>query len=520
MPFVRRPEPSSCVPSRSAALAAALTLLALAPVAAPPAAADPGAPPAEVGAEEHAARRQKVAEAIGPDGLLLLLPTPRAHRNGDVDWPFRQDDDLYYLTGIAQEGTALALVPGEPEHAEVLFARERDPLHEVWDGKLLDRSELTGTSGIERVAGAGEWRRFLEAALAGNPWGATDLYRYYRPPGMPSLLEARRGGRAELWLDLGNRAAPGEAPTAELRLAEEVRERWPEVEIRDVSPILERMRAVKSAAEIALLRRAVEITEQAIAAGMRRTLTADHEYQVQATIEFTFRDLGACCWGYPSIVASGVNATTLHYPFADAPVDRGGLMLFDVGADYRGYTADVTRTFPADGTFTPEQRAIYDAVHTAWSETLPRFTAGVLPADAHRHALGVIARELAELGLVAAAEPEQAEMYFMHGLGHPIGLQVHDVFDRTRPFEPGMVVTIEPGIYVRRADVEASPVFQALSAEEQAGIRTALGRYDGIGVRIEDDLVITGGAPEILSGGLPRTAAEVEAFLAAQTASE
>jgi Xaa-Pro aminopeptidase len=501
----------------AAAAAAAVLALLLAPAPAP--AREPAIPP-PIGAEELAARRQKVAEAIGPDALLLLLPAEPAHRNGDVDWPFRQDDNLYYLTGISQEGTALALVPGEAEHREVLFARERDPLAEVWDGRLLDRDELTAASGIEEIAPSGRWRAFLEAALGGTAWGAGDLYRYYRPPGLPHLLAARRAGRAELWIDLGDRGAPGDPPTPELRLAEEVRARWPEVEIRDASPLLERMRAVKSPAELALLRRAVEITEEAIHAGMRRTLTAEHEYQVQATIEFTFRDLGACCWGYPSIVASGANATTLHYPSADAPIDRGGLMLFDVGADVRGYTADVSRTFPAGGTFTPEQRAIYEAVLTAWNETLPLFRAGNLPADAHRHALGVIARELAALGLVAAAEPEQAELYFMHGLGHPIGLQVHDVFDRARPWEPGMVATIEPGIYVRRADVEASEVFRGLTAEEQAAIRAVLDRYDGIGVRIEDDVLITDGEPVVLSDGLARTVEEIEAFLAEQTVGE
>ena len=488
----------------------------------PAVAEEPAAPP-PAGAEELAARRQRVAEAIGPDAVLLLLPTEPAHRNGDVDWPFRQDDDLYYLTGITQEGTALALVPGEGDHRELLFARDRDPLHEVWDGRLLDRDELTAASGIEEIAASDRWRRFLESAFAGWAWGAGDLYRYYRPPGVPHLLAARRAGRAELWLDLGERegrGAPGDPPTPELRLAEEVRARWPEVGIRDAAPLFERLRAIKSPAEIALLRRAVEITEEAIRAGMRRTLTAGHEYQVQATIEFTFRDLGACCWGYPSIVASGANATTLHYPFADAPIDRGGLMLFDVGADVRGYTADVTRTFPADGTFSPEQRAIYEAVLAAWTETLPRFRAGVLPADAHTHALGVIARELEELGLVAAAEPEQAELYFLHGLGHPIGLAVHDVFDRARPWAPGMVATIEPGIYVRRADVEASEVFRGLTEEQQAAIRAALDRYDGLGVRIEDDVLITDGDPVVLSGGLARTVEEIEAFLAAQTAGE
>lgn len=504
-----------------AAAAAAVTVAALAPLAAAApgddaalAGAAIGPAPPEVAAEEYAARRQRVAEALGPGSLLLLLPGETAHRNGDVDWPFRQPDNLYYLTGVTQEGTALALIPGADLGA-VLFARDRDPASEVWAGELAGHDALAAASGIAELAPSGGWRWLLEAALSGAWWGDSDLYRYYRPARFPAFLAALREGRATLWLDLGDRGRRGGPPTAEQELAAETRRRFPELRVRDVSSLIERLREVKSPAEIALLQRAVDVTVAAQEAGMRRTLTADGEHQAAAAIEHAFRDLGACCWGYPSIVAAGAHTTILHYPDADGPIDRDGLMLFDVGADYRGYTADVTRTFPADGTFSDPQREIYQAVLTAWRECLPRIRAGVLYADVHRHAVEVLARELHALGLVAAPEAEQAEMYFIHGLGHPIGLAVHDVFDRTRPLEPGMVWTLEPGLYVRRDDVEASPVFKALGEGEQQSIRRALDRYDGLGVRIEDDVLVTAGEPVVLSDALPRTVEGIEALLAA-----
>lgn len=471
---------------------------------------------ADIEPAEYAARRQRLAEAVGAHALVVLFSPEPARRNGDVEWPFRQDDHLYYLTGIRQADTALALLPGEAGHREVLFTADRDPLREVWTGPILGRDEVTAISGVVEVVSRHRLHEFIEAALQGGWWGETDLYRFYRPPGLPSFLASRQTGRAELWLDLADRGVPSGPPTPALRLARELRERFPELAVRDLSPAVVAQRQVKSPAELTLLQRAIDVTAEALAAGMRRTLTAEHEYQALATIEFVFRDRGACCWGFPSIVASGANATILHYPTADASIDRQGLMLVDVGADVAGYTADVTRTFPADGTFSPEQRALYEAVLAAWSECLPRLRAGVLMADVHRHAEAVIARELAKLGLVAAAEPDQARLYFLHGLGHPLGLAVHDVWDRARRLEPGMVWTLEPGIYVRRADVEASEVFGRLPAEEQEKIRAALDRYDGIGVRIEDDVLITAGEPRVLSDAIPRTVEAIEALLAGE----
>jgi Xaa-Pro aminopeptidase len=234
---------------------------------------------------------------------------------------------------------------------------------------------------------------------------------------------------------------------------------------------------------------------------------------VQDTIEYTFRRLGACCWAFPSIVAAGRNATTLHYETGNDPIVRDGLLLTDIGAEVDGYSADVTRTYPADGTFSPDQRAIYQAVLAAQNETLPLMRPGHRFIEINDKAVEVVGRELLKLGLVTKPTPEQAGLYLFHGTGHPLGLQTHDVYDRTRRFEAGMVFTNEPGIYVRKDDIVGSEVFLKLSASEQESIRTAIGRYDGIGVRIEDDVLITAGEPKMLSAGAPRAPADIEALM-------
>lgn len=472
-----------------------------------------------VPASELAERRRKLAQAAGPDALVLLFSPSPARRNGDVTWPFRQEDNLYYLTGVDHPGVSLALLPGEEEHREILFAPDPDPRTAIWDGPVPTHGELSETSGVEEVVSAGRFEDFLQAALTGGWWGETDLYRYYRPPGLPHFSRAVEEGRGVVWMLLEprppvSRSLLAEPLAPELRRAEELRRRFPELSFRDATPVLEEMREVKSPAEVAVLRRAVEITSEAVRAAMERAMTADFEYQVQATLEFEFVDRGACCWGYQSIVAAGENATVLHYVTNRDPIPRDGLMLLDVGAEVDHYTADISRTFPLDGTFSEPQREIYEAVLAAWEEGLELMRPGGSLKDLHLHTLEVLGAQLVELGLVTEPSQEQVELYFMHGVGHPVGMFVHDVFDRTRPFEPGMVVTLEPGLYVRPDDVEASEVFRGLTDDEQARIRRALERYTGIGVRIEDDVLITGGEPEVLSAGLERTVEEVEALMA------
>ena len=461
---------------------------------------------------DYAARRAELMRRIGPDGMLILLAAPVRNRNGDVDFPFRQDDNLLYLTGLENPGTSLVLVPGEAAHREIVFSADSDPAREVWTGRVPGFGEVSARSGIAEVASNTRFRDFLGAAMEGRAWGDTVTYRAFATAGLPNWQRAVRNGKAVVWMVLEDRGF-GAAATAEQALADELRRSYPELQFRDAFPLLTAMRMVKAPSEIATVQRAIDVTVEAQKAAMRRVRSARHEYEVQATIEYTFRNLGACCWGFPSIVASGRNATTLHYETNNDPIAPGSLMLTDIGAEVEGYSADVTRTYPQSGRFTPEQRAIYEAVLHAQSEAMKLMKPGARMNDVHEATIRILGADLLRLGLVSRNERDQVRMYFPHGLGHQLGLRVHDVDDRDRALEPGMIVTDEPGIYVRAADVRANPAYLALPANERAGIDAALDRYADIGVRIEDDILITPGAPKNLSAAAPRTVEEVEAWM-------
>jgi Xaa-Pro aminopeptidase len=484
------------------AVVAALILLATAT------AADHGGIPSS----EYRARREALAKAIGSDAVFVAFSAVPARRTGDVDWPFRQEDNLLYLTGMTQPETTLVMLPGERDQ-ERLFTAERDPQSERWTGHRLSAQEVTAISGIGDVMSARRLARFLDALFQGSSFADPGPSAYYGAPVAPAFLTAFRSGRAEVWLLLQDRGSTV-VMTREQQFADELRRRYPEVRIRDASPVVRAMREIKSGAELALIQRAVDITAAAQQAAMARVRTASRENEVQATIEFTFRDMGADGWAFPSIVAAGPNATTLHYQSNNGPIIRNGLLLTDIGAEVEGYSADVTRTYPANGRFSPEQRAIYDVVFAAQNESLPLMRPGHRFIEIHEKAQEVVGRELLKLGLVTKNVREQSQLYLFHGPGHPLGLQTHDVYDRTRQFEPQMVVTNEPGVYVRKDDVVASEAFRNLPAPEQQSVRTALDRYDGIGVRIEDDVLITGGEPRILSAGAPRSAPDIEALMA------
>lgn len=458
---------------------------------------------------EYQTRRDELARVIGPNGVFIALSPEPVTRNGSVEWPFRQDDDLKYLTGIDEPETALVIVPSEPQWRDLIFTRPFDVTAELWTGPIPTAEQVKARSGITHVDSYDQFEPFLRALFGGKAWGPSTEYRAFRTPGFPNFRTIQRDGRATIWLLLGDRAATAQ-PVREL-LAQ-LRTDYPELQFRDATPELLRLREVKSAAEQALLQRAIDVTDEAHRAAMRRARTATHEYQLQATIEFTYRDRGADGWGFPSIVAAGRNATILHYEINDAPIDRNGLVLVDIGAEVDGYTADITRTFPADGTFSPEQRTIHDAVLRAQTESMKVMRPGGSFSKTNQRAEEVLGEELLKLGLITRNDTEQVRMYYRHGVGHPIGLQVHDVYDRLRPFEEGMVVTNEPGIYVRRDDVMASPFYGKLTDAERKGVDAALARYEGIGVRIEDDLLITKAEPRLLSKA-PRSAAEIEAFM-------
>jgi Xaa-Pro aminopeptidase len=470
-----------------------------------------------VDAAEYAARRARVAKEIGPNGMLVLFSPKLQIRSGDQEWPFRQSDDLLYLTGIDEEETTLVMVPGDPEFAEVLFVRDRNPQQEVWTGRIPTHEEITKISGIKRVESSRGARNLVGTALTGWPWITNFEGLTERLPArsLPHFYDAVVNGTAEIWTVNEARIPDPTAPaTQEQLFARDLRDRYPSLRFRDAQPFLVHMREIKSPAEIAVIQHAIDITESAQKAAMKRVLTATSENQVDAVIDYTYKDLGTCCWAFPSIVASGANTTTLHYMANNGPVDHSALFLTDLGAEYLGYSADVTRTYPASGTFTADQRAIHNAVFAAQEAAIAALKPGGHFRDADHAAIAVIGHELVRMGLISKDDPRQVFLYFRHVPGHHIGLDTHDVADRDRRIEPNMVFAVEPGIYVRKSDVLASPVYAKLPKEEQASIAKALDRYDGIGVRIEDNVVITGSGAKLLSSGSPRNAEDIERYMA------
>jgi Xaa-Pro aminopeptidase len=467
-----------------------------------------------IDASEYAARRARLAKESGSNAICVAFSPKQQIRSGDQEWPFRQSDALLYLTGIDEEETTLVMVPGDPDFAEVLFVRDRNPQQEVWTGRIPPQDEITKISGIKRIESSGKWRAFVAAALTGNQWPAPDTTERLSPRAMPNFYNAVISGRAELW---SANEAHGFTPTSpltdELLFVRDLRDHFPALNIRDAQPLLVHMREVKSPAEIAIIQRAIDITEIAQKAAMKRVLTATSENQVDAVVDFTYKDQGTCCWAFPSIVASGKNTTTLHYMANNSPIDRAALFLTDLGAEYLGYSADVTRTYPASGKFSADQRAIHQAVFDAQEAAIAALKPGGHFRDADHAAIAVIGRELARLGLISKNDPRQVYMYFRHVPGHHIGLDTHDVTDRDRTIEPNMVFAVEPGIYVRKADVLANSVFTKLPKEEQGTIAKALDRYDGIGVRIEDNVLITESGAKLLSSNSPRRAEDIERFM-------
>ena len=459
---------------------------------------------AAIPASEYQARRARLAKEIGPNAMLIVFSGKPKARDMDIDYPYRQSDWMLYLTGIDQPDATLVMLPGETDLRELIFVRDSNPRQEMWTGHIATQDEVTARSGIAKVESAARFRGFVNTALGGGPWGDST----YAARAMPSFYNTARSGNAEMWLVFGDEEQQA--------FVEDVRKLHPDVRFRNAWSVLVAMREVKSPAEIALMQRAIDISLAGQKAGMKRARTATNERDVQSVIESTFREMGASALAYPSIVASGANATTLHYQEDDAPIDRSSLMLTDVGAEVEGYAADTTRTYPVSGKFSADQRAIYDAVYAVQEVTLAAMRPGTLWVDVDRKTVDAMGKELVKLGLASKNDPKQVRMYLPYLVGHHIGLAVHDVWDRGRPLEAGMILTDEPGIYVRRDVILKNETYRALSKEEQASIAKALDRYNGIGVRIEDEILITNDGARLLSGAAPRTSADVERFMASQ----
>jgi len=395
-----------------------------------------------------AARRRAVAARVGR-GVVLV---PAAHereleRDYVQDNDFRQNNAFFYLTELEAQDAWLMLVAGGDAVETVLFLPPRDPSRERWTGVRLGPDSLAAhLTGIGRVSSTDSLDRVLRAALQ---HGAGPLY---------------------LPLDQTTRDEPRLKDLA-----------FAGGDVRNLRPILDSLRLVKDADEIARLRKAIDISAAGHIAAMQAARPGMWEYEIEAALEAGFRRNGADRVGYPSIVGSGPNGTTLHYDVNRRQTRDGDLVVVDAGAEWGQYTADVTRTFPVNGKFTPRQKAIYDLVlasqQAAFDSTRPGTTVGQLDG---------VAREYMRAHSGTLCGGATCDAYFIHGLSHWLGMDVHDVGDYRTPLKPGMVLTIEPGIYLPR---------------------------EALGVRIEDDVLVTATGAEWLSAKAPKTTAEIERLM-------
>jgi len=492
---------------------------------------------------ELVARRARVANEIGKQSLLVLFSgEPRVYTN-DVDYEFRQENNLYYLTGLAQQRATLVLIPGHATTREILFIPCRNPAAETWTGHMYSPEEARAVSGIGEIWEAREFEPFMSAIRARRPYRPKDeavlLSSVTNAPaptptpsptgtsaaqitGPPAPQSA--GGYETLFGAMAQKSGAlyllipgGEGESREFRQEQAFAARWAQsssgLSVRDAWPIFVEMRLRKSPSELQLLQHAIDITIEALGRAMAVASRSKWEYEVEAEVDYTFKRRHADNWGYPSIVGCGPNATTLHYVESEGPVNAGDLLLMDVGAEYGHYTADVTRTFPVSGKFTAAQADIYNAVLAAQEASMAVARPGNTFADVNRASVEVIKDALLRLGLITDRNSFQHARWFMHGTSHWLGMNVHDPGALNTRFEPGMVFTIEPGIYIRPDALDHLPKTEENRKFIEA-VRPAFEKYKGIGVRIEDDVVITADGHRNMSVALPRTLADVENFMA------
>ncbi len=430
---------------------------------------------------EFTRRRKKLMGMMDRHSIAIVPGAREVTRSRDTEYPFRQNSDLFYLTGFEEPDAVLVLIPGRRQGQVVLFCRERDPEMELWNGYRVGPEGAVAYLGLDDAFPIDDLDEILPGLIEGTQ-------RIYYSMGHDDVFDQRVMG----WVNQIRRLVrTGAAPPADFT---------------DLAFLLHEQRLIKSAAEIRVMRRAGEISAEAHTRAMRECQPGRYEYHLEASIQHTFAEYGARFPAYSSIVGSGPNACILHYTENNARMRSGDLVLIDAGCEFQGYAADITRTFPVNGRFTAEQRAIYDLVLAAQRAAIAKVKPGNTWNQPHDATVRVITRGLIKLGLLKGSERDliKAEAYrdfYMHRAGHWLGLDVHDVGDyrvggRWRQLEPGMVLTIEPGIYIANDNSRVAK------------------RWRGIGVRIEDDVVVTDTGCDVLTADVPKRAEDIEALMA------
>ena len=425
-------------------------------------------------------RITELMQKMEPSSVAVFAGAHEIKRNHDTDFEFRQETDFYYLTRLNEPDCVAVVAPNHPEHEYILFVRPRIREEEVWTGIRAGVAGAIAKHGADAAYDIAQIGEVLPKYLENVE---KLYYRFGNDPGfdqrvISTIKHIREQARKGIY-----------APTT----------------IVDPATIVHEMRLRKSEEDLRDLRRAVDISAEGHLAAMKHCKPGMYEYELEALVEYTFRKNGANGVGYPSIVGSGFNTTILHYNTNNDRIKDGDLVLIDAGAEYKIWSGDITRTFPANGKFTKVQRAVYEAVLTANKEVIRMVKPGVSFMKLHERCVEVVSEELLKLGLVSGSraevvEKESYKKFFMHRTGHWLGMDVHDVGrykmqDDWRTLEPGMVFTVEPGIYIA------------------AGAEGAPEEYFNIGVRIEDDVLVTETGCDVLTSKVLKEAKDVEATM-------
>jgi Xaa-Pro aminopeptidase len=435
--------------------------------------------PAAATAEQTRQRREEFMRRIA-GGIAIFPSAPTAIRNGDVDHEYRQDSDFYYLTGFEEPNSVAVLVPGHPDHKFVLFVQPKEREREVWTGWRAGEEGAKRDYGVDAAFTIDK----LDEEL---PKLAEKADRIYYRFGSDPAFDRRLVALMPRFQRQRQREGTGPAS------------------VIDPAELLHDMRLVKSADELALLRRAIDITCEGHLAAIQAIKPGSNECEVEAVLRYVFRKQGSPRSGYAPIVAAGSNATVLHYTVNNEPIEAGDLVLIDAGAEFGYFTGDVTRTLPASGRFTADQAALYQLVLDAQREAIDAVRPGATFIAPHDRAVRVLTEGMVRLGLLEGEidkliEESAYKKFYMHRTSHWLGMDVHDagpykVGDEWRRLSPGMVMTIEPGLYI---------------AEDLEGVDP---RYRGIGIRIEDDVLVTEQGCEVLSSRVPTSIEEIERLM-------
>ncbi len=430
--------------------------------------------------KELAGRRRTLMQQMG-DGIAIIPTNPHHLRNRDTEFPFRPDSDFFYLTGFAEPEAVAILIPGRPQGEFIVFCRERDPTKETWTGRRA------GPEGV------------IERFGADDAFPIADLDDI-----MPGLLE----NRAKVFYSLG---ADSEFDQRVLGWVNGLRAKvragvHVPSEFVDLGHLLHDMRLFKSAAELKVMRRAADISAAAHVRAMRACRPGKMEYEIEAELRHEFIRNGARLPAYEPIVGGGANGCILHYVDNNAVLNDGELLLIDAGCEIDCYAADITRTFPINGRFSPEQTALYELVLDAQLAAIDKVRPGNHWNEPHEAAVRVLTADLLRLRILKGELTDLIEQgayrsVYMHRTGHWLGMDVHDVGeyklgDAWRVFEPGMVTTVEPGLYIA------------------AGTPGVAKKWWNIGIRIEDNVVVTRRGHEVTTGGVPKTVAQIETLMA------